>query len=110
MTDLAKDLPHEAVDQDLLLTNVSIYWFTGTAGTSAELYYEDGQDWGQEETSPVPTGVSLFTVQDIALRRDEERTNNITFWADHDRGGHFAAMEAPDRLLADIREFFGRYR
>ncbi|WP_308251372.1 epoxide hydrolase family protein [Streptomonospora nanhaiensis] len=110
MTDLAKELPHEAVDRDLLLSDVSVYWFTGTAASSAELYYEDGQAWDEEESSPVPTGVSLFTVQDIALRRDEERVNNITFWADHDRGGHFAAMEAPDLLLADIREFFGRYR
>ncbi|QFG23780.1 epoxide hydrolase family protein [Actinomadura sp. WMMB 499] len=106
MTDLAKELPHEAIDRDLLLTDVTIYWLTGTAGSSAALYHEDAREWGEEEVSAVPTAVSLFTVQDIALRRDEERANNLVGWADHDRGGHFAAMEAPDLLLADVRGFF----
>lgn len=37
----------------------------------------------------------MFTVQDIALRRDEEKINNVVHWSEFDRGGHFAAMEAP---------------
>ncbi|GAA1589286.1 epoxide hydrolase [Actinomadura kijaniata] len=110
MTDLAKELPHEAIDRDLLLTDVTIYWLTGTAGSSATLYYEDARSWGEQEESPVPTAVALFTVQDIALRRDEEKINNIVRWSEFDRGGHFAAMEAPDLLLNDIREFFASYR
>ncbi|MFC7714201.1 epoxide hydrolase family protein [Nonomuraea recticatena] len=110
MTDLAKELPHEAIDRDLLLTHVTIYWLTGTAGSSAALYYEDGHAWGEQEASPVPMAVALFTVQDIALRRDEDKVNNVVRWSDFDRGGHFAAMEAPDLLLGDIREFFAAYR
>ena len=39
-TDSAKALPDDAVDRDRLLANVSVYWFTGTAGSSANLYYE----------------------------------------------------------------------
>ncbi|GLW12760.1 microsomal epoxide hydrolase [Microtetraspora sp. NBRC 13810] len=110
MTDLAKELPDEAVDRDLLLTDVSIYWLTRTAGSSAGLYYEDAQAWGEQRYSPVPLAVAQFTVQDIALRRDEEKINNVVRWSDFDRGGHFAAMEAPDLLIADIREFFTSYR
>ncbi|GAA3113958.1 epoxide hydrolase [Planomonospora alba] len=110
MTDLAKELPHEAIDRDLLLTDVTIYWLTGTAGSSAALYYEDGRAWGGRERSPVPTGVALFTVQDIALRRDEEKAAEVVHWSDFDRGGHFAAMEAPDLLLGDMRAFFSAYR
>ncbi|WP_188195654.1 epoxide hydrolase family protein [Nonomuraea sp. SYSU D8015] len=110
MTDLAKPLPHEAIDRDLLLTDVTIYWLTGTAGSSAALYYEDAQEWGEQQTSSVPMAVALFTIQDIALRRDEEKVNNVVRWSDFDRGGHFAAMEAPDLLLGDLREFFGTYR
>jgi pimeloyl-ACP methyl ester carboxylesterase len=106
MTDLAKELPHEAIDRDLLLTDVTIYWLTGTAGSSAALYYEDAQAWGEPEPSPVPTAVALFTIQDIALRRDEEKANNVARWTEFDRGGHFAAMEAPDLLTDDIRAFF----
>ncbi|MEU5160475.1 epoxide hydrolase [Streptomyces sp. NPDC020875] len=110
MTDLAKELPHEAIGRDVLLTHVTLYWLTATAGSSAALYYEEGRAWGEEQASDVPLAVSLFTVQDIALRRDEERINNVVRWHDHDRGGHFAAMEAPDLLLADVREFFSAYR
>jgi pimeloyl-ACP methyl ester carboxylesterase len=33
--------------------------------------------------------------------------NNVVRWSEFDRGGHFAALEAPDALTADIREFFG---
>jgi epoxide hydrolase len=110
MTDLAKPLPHEAVDRDQLLTNVTVYWLTGTAGSSAALYYEDARSWGEAEVSTVPTGVAMFTVQDIAIRGVDEKTNNIVRWTEYERGGHFAAMEAPDLLVADIREFFSIVR
>ncbi|WP_406402465.1 epoxide hydrolase family protein [Streptomyces uncialis] len=109
MTDLAKELPHEAIDRDVLLTHATLYWLTATAGSSAALYYEDARSWGEQRRSEVPLAVAQFTVQDIALRRDEEKLNNLVRWTDHDRGGHFAAMEAPDLLLQDIREFFADY-
>ncbi|MFC9970877.1 epoxide hydrolase family protein [Spirillospora sp. NPDC127200] len=110
MSDLAKPLPHEAIDRDQLLTNVTVYWLTGTAGSSAALYYEDAQNWGEPEVSTVPSGVAMFTVQDIAIRGQDEKTNNVVRWTEYERGGHFAAMEAPDLLLADIREFFALFR
>ena len=107
-TDPAAKLPEDAVDRDHLLTNVALYWFTGTAGTSANLYYEGAHagGWGQKiAPSPVPTGVAAFTT-DIAIRRYAEQSNNIVHWSDFERGGHFAAMEAPDLLVADVRKFF----
>ncbi|MEU7578928.1 epoxide hydrolase family protein [Streptomyces sp. NPDC041068] len=110
MTNLEKEVPHEAVDRDVLLTNVTIYWLTGTAGSSAALYYEEAQAWGEQEPTHVPLGIAQFTVQDIALRRDEEKTNNVVRWRDYDRGGHFAALEVPDLMLTEIREFFAEYR
>ncbi|MFJ2769749.1 epoxide hydrolase family protein [Streptomyces sp. NPDC087300] len=110
MTNLEKELPDEAVDRDALLTNVTIYWLTNTAASSAAVYYEEAASWGEQEPSSVPLGVAQFTVQDIALRRDEEKANNVVRWRDYDRGGHFAALEAPDLLLTEIREFFAEYR
>ncbi len=102
-----------AVDRDLLLTNVTLYWLTGTAGSSARLYYEAGRsgDWGPPVTSTVPTGVAVFP-REIAppIRRFAEQSNNIVHWAEFDRGGHFAAMEAPDLLVGDIRTFFRQLR
>ncbi|MGA4848697.1 hypothetical protein ACOBQB_21470 [Streptomyces sp. G5(2025)] len=110
MTSLEKELPHEAVDRDTLLTNVTIYWLTGTAASSAAFSHEEAAARGEQEPMSVPLGVAQFTVQDIALRRDEEKVNNVVRWRDYDRGGHFAALEAPALLLTEIREFFADYR
>jgi epoxide hydrolase len=103
------EVPEDAVDRDRMLTNVMLYWLTGTAGSSANLYYE-GKHAGQwPERSEVPTGVAVFA-EDISIRRYAEQSNNIVHWSEFDRGGHFAAMEAPDLLVADVREFFRRFR
>ncbi len=105
-TDPAAELPEDAVDRDRILTNVTIYWLTATAGPAAQLYFEDAAGWGQtQEPSGVPTGVAVFAM-DISIRRLAEREHNITHWTEHDRGGHFAAMESPDLLTSDIRTFF----
>jgi epoxide hydrolase len=105
-TDPAARLPEDAVDRDRLLTDVSIYWLTATAGSSARLYYEGAKSWGQPtEPSAVPTGVAVFPM-DITIRSIAESQHNIVHWTEFDCGGHFAAMEAPGLLVADIREFF----
>lgn len=105
-TDPTKELPEDAVDRDQLLTNVSVYWLTNTGGSSARLYYEGAASWGHPpKRSSVPTGVAVFP-NDITVRRLAEREHTITRWSEFGRGGHFAAMEAPDLLVSDIREFF----
>jgi epoxide hydrolase len=104
------EVPEDAVDRDRMLTNVMLYWLTRTAGSSANIYYE-GMHAGQwPEPNPAPTGVAVFA-EDIAIRRYAEQSNNIVHWSEFDRGGHFAAMEAPDLLVGDVRAFFrGRRR
>ncbi|WP_285701612.1 epoxide hydrolase family protein [Actinomadura sp. NBRC 104412] len=107
-TDPAVDLPEEAVDLDRILTNVSIYWFTGTAGSSAHTYYERFNDpamWAPKERGTVPTGVAVFP-NDISVRHLAEQVHDIVHWTEFERGGHFAALEAPDLLIGDIRAFF----
>ncbi|AEF40149.1 Putative hydrolase [Hoyosella subflava DQS3-9A1] len=105
LTDPAKELPEDAVNKDQLLTNVSIYWFTATAGSSARIYKES-TDWGEpKESSGVPTGAAIFP-GDVTLRSILERENNVVHWSRFERGGHFAAMEAPDLLTEDIQAFF----
>jgi epoxide hydrolase len=103
------DLPDDAVDRDQLLTNVSVYWLTGTAGSSARLYFESARSGtsGPPAVSTVPTGVAVFPYE-IAppIRRFAELSNNIVHWTEFDRGGHFAAMEEPDLLVGDVRQFF----
>ncbi len=104
-TDSERELPEDAVPRDRLLANVSVYWFTGTAGSSANLYYETTHARTIPAPSPVPTGVAVFR-EDLAIRRYGEHLFNITHWSDFDTGGHFAAMETPQLLVEDIRTFF----
>ncbi|MEV6258323.1 hypothetical protein AB0L97_34210 [Nocardia sp. NPDC051911] len=53
-----------------------------------------------------PTGVVVFKDGDYAIRRFAERTHNITHWSEFYSSGHFPALEVPDLLIGDIREFF----
>jgi pimeloyl-ACP methyl ester carboxylesterase len=108
-TDPSAELPEDAVDRDHLLTNVSIYWLTDTAGSSASHYYEVAHD-------PTPVGAEGaghgadrgggVLTQDVAVRRLAEREHNVVHWSEFEAGGHFAAMEAPEFLVGDVRRFF----
>ena len=53
----------------------------------------------------MPTAVAVFTT-DMSIRPFAGKVNNVVRWSEFDRGGHFAALEAPDLLTADVREFF----
>ncbi|MFB9274482.1 epoxide hydrolase family protein [Cohnella cellulosilytica] len=98
-----------AVENDRFLTNLMLYWLTGTAGSSARMYYEGAHDpaaWAPKEPSPTPVGVALFEQSDVAIRRYAEQGSNIVHWSEFNRGTHFAAIDAPDLMIADIRTFF----
>jgi pimeloyl-ACP methyl ester carboxylesterase len=98
--------PDKILDRDRLLTNAMLYWLTGTAGSSAYVGYAQEAPWGEPaQNSGVPTAALVFA-HDVGIRRYAETENTITRWTDVDRGGHFAAMEEPQLLTTDIREFF----
>ncbi len=64
-----------------------IYWVTGTAGSSARLYFF------------------------LSIPRFAKRDNtNILQWSEFERGGHFASLEVPDLYVGDVRKFFRRFR
>ncbi len=108
-TDPAAELPEDAVGRDNLLTNVSLYWFTGTAGSSANLYYEAAHDpsaWAPKERSTVPTGIALARHTDVTIRRFAERDSVVTHWTEFERGGNFLALEQPAAFSDDLRTFF----
>ena len=99
----------EHVDRERYLTTNAIYWFTGTSGSAANVYYEDTQTGAgyREINNPTPTGVAVFPEDFRSVRSFAERSNNIVHWTEMPRGGHFAASETPDLLIDDIRTFFG---
>jgi pimeloyl-ACP methyl ester carboxylesterase len=107
-TDPAATLPEDAVDRDLLLTNVSLYWFTGTAGSSANLYWEMAHDpsaWAPKPKSTVPLGVALG-VTDVTIRRYAERDAPVAHWTELPAGGNFLSAEEPKLFSDDVRAFF----
>jgi pimeloyl-ACP methyl ester carboxylesterase len=103
----SRDVPEDAVDRDRILTNVMLYWLTGTAGSSARLYHESAASFAHRGRVTVPTGMAVFP-RDIALpvRSIAERAYNIEHWTELDKGGHFAALEQPELLVQDVRAFF----
>jgi pimeloyl-ACP methyl ester carboxylesterase len=101
----------DILGERFVFENAGLYWFTASGGTSAYVGYAQDAAWGaQPESSGVPTAVIVFA-HDVGLRFAEEQANHIVRWTDvEDRGGHFAAMEEPDLLLDDLREFLRSLR
>jgi pimeloyl-ACP methyl ester carboxylesterase len=96
------DLP---IDQDQLLTTVSLYWFTGSGATAAHTLYEQAHstDWGAPPT--VPQGFAVFGADETVRRLVPAPLD--AHWTEFTRGKHFPAMEAPAQLAADLQAFFG---
>jgi pimeloyl-ACP methyl ester carboxylesterase len=95
-----------AIGNDEILTNVTTYWLTGTAGSAARLYKEAAAHWAaQPGYSEVPTALAVFP-GDSTIRKFAETQHNVSRWTEFERGGHFAALLAPDLLARDLREFF----
>jgi pimeloyl-ACP methyl ester carboxylesterase len=103
-----------ALSRDQILDQVTLYWLTRTAASSARLYAESIETvsgWiGGAEAEPVrvPVGASVFPaeVPRPSRRWAERRYPDLRYWAEHDRGGHFPALEVPDLLVEDLRAFF----
>jgi pimeloyl-ACP methyl ester carboxylesterase len=98
--------PGEAVDRDQMLANISLYWFTNSAGSSAQFYWEGAHGTtGWIAPSAVPQGWSVFNTHPL-MRRVMDPQHRYAAWVEHAEGGHFPAMEEPELLVADIRSFF----
>ncbi|MFH8345518.1 epoxide hydrolase family protein [Streptomyces sp. NPDC018045] len=110
----AEDRPEEVIDRDTLLTNVSLYWFTATAGSSAQLYYESNRldadflrTWAGPWPLSAPVGVAVFPQDAVrpVRRFAEAALPTLSRWTEFERGGHFAALEQPELLVSDVRAF-----
>ena len=90
--------------RDVLLTNIMMYWATGAIGSTFWPYYaRHHEPWVVPEngTVDVPTGYAEHPKEILRPPRSLQR------WVQMPRGGHFPALECPDALAQDIREFFG---
>jgi microsomal epoxide hydrolase len=96
------DVPEDAVDRDLMLTNVMIYWLFGTAGSAARYSKEGAAYW--DKLDPVSTVTTVAVMpRDIhwPVRQIAEQSNRIVQWTELPRGGHFAPMGELDLIVDD---------
>ncbi|TDJ11416.1 MAG: epoxide hydrolase, partial [Deltaproteobacteria bacterium] len=100
--------------KDELLTNIMIYWVTGTINSSTRLYCESmrsGRFGLPDGRIDVPTGCAIFPKEIIRPpRKWAEAQYDVRQWSVMAAGGHFAALEEPDALVADVRKFFRELR
>jgi microsomal epoxide hydrolase len=107
--------------KDELLANVTIYWVSQTINSSFAPYYDvahaGATTWMKQKlkewrgSSEVPAAFAMFP-KDLSHppREWAERFFNVQRWSEMPRGGHFAALEEPEALVRDIREFFRTLR
>ena len=116
--------PENILSRDQLLDNVMLYWLTGSAASSARLYWQSfgggpssgatraarTSDTGAGSAAPVavPTGCSIFPKEIFRISRRWAETGftDIRYWNELDRGGHFAALEQPALFVDELRSFF----
>ena len=95
------------VSRDQVLTQVSLYWLTNTSATAVRYHYEEQHSGAEPVVSQGRIGVAVFKDDFQTIRAFAERDNaNIDHWSEFERGGHFAALEVPEDVVADLREFF----
>ena len=96
------------VSPEQVLEQVSLYWLTNTAASAVRYHYEEARAQREPVVSTGRLGVAVFRDDFQTIRSLAERDNaNIQHWSEHDRGGHFAALENPDAIVTDLRAFFG---
>ena len=107
-TDHGGDLDN-VFDFDHLLDNLTLYWLTGTAGSSFRLYYENNfRSRYRKAQVTVPMGVARWAGEPFRWPRSmvEKSFPTIRDWREFDGGGHFAAFQRKDEFLDAVRGFF----
>jgi len=103
--------PENALTRDEMLTDIMLYWVTGAIGSSFWPYYARMHGpWPIPDgaTIDVPTGYAEFPKEILRPPRSvaQRMYANIQRWTKMHKGGHFAALEQPEALAAEVREFF----
>jgi pimeloyl-ACP methyl ester carboxylesterase len=102
----------EGLTRDDILDNVTLYWLTNTTVSSARLYWESKLAFFAPKNVPVPAAVSAFPDELYQAPRSwtEKAYPKLIHYNRLSKGGHFAAWEQPDFLVAELRTGFGSLR
>jgi pimeloyl-ACP methyl ester carboxylesterase len=109
--------PEKSLSRDDMLDDISLYWFTGTATTSARLYWENANnnfnaDAQHTREIALPVAITVFPGEIYRAPRSwaERAYRNLAYFKEVDRGGHFAAWEAPQLFSSELRAAFRTLR
>jgi pimeloyl-ACP methyl ester carboxylesterase len=102
----------EGLTKDDVLDNITLYWLTNTAISSARLYWENKGAFFSPRNIQVPTAVSVFANEIFASPKSwvEQAYPKLIFLNQHDKGIHFAAWNQPEDLVPDLRAGFRSLR
>ena len=102
----------EGLTRDDILDNITLYWLTNTAVSSARLYWESKLPFFAPKNVPIPAAVSAFPEELYQAPRSwtEKAYPKLIYYNKLDKGGHFAAWEQPQLLVADLRAAFKSLR
>jgi len=102
----------EGLTRDDILDNITLYWLTNTAVSSARLYWESKLAFFAPKGIPIPTAVSVFPDEIYAAPRSwtEKAYPKLIYYNRLSKGGHFAAWEQPQLFAEEIRASFRSLR
>jgi pimeloyl-ACP methyl ester carboxylesterase len=104
--------PAEAISVDHMLDDISLYWLTGTAASSARVYFESFAKDFARMTIDLPVAVSIFKGDFFTPPKvwGDQTYSKLFYWNEVPRGGHFAALEQPELFVAELRKSFAQVR
>ena len=107
-----KGHPAEAISVDHMLDDITLYWLTDTAASSARLYYES---WGKDFVRmplDLPVAVSIFKGDFFTPPKvwGDQTYSKLFYWNEVAKGGHFAAFEQPELFVTELRKCFAKVR
>ncbi len=103
---------NDVLSFDDVLDDITLYWLTATATSSARLYWESwDKDWGMTKVD-IPVGCSIFPGEIYRAPHlwATRAFSNLFYWNELDRGGHFAAYEQPKLFVDEMRVCFRTIR
>ncbi len=102
----------DALSRDQMLDNISLYWFTNTAASSARIHWEntDASLSGGKLSLPVAATVFPREIYRALKSWAEQTYSNLIYWNEAEHGGHFAAFEQPDIFVEEMRSAFRQLR
>lgn len=99
--------PENVLSRDEMLDNVMLYWLTNSGASSARIYWESMHAVNRDPVM-IPTGISMFPKEIFrcSKRWAEKRFQNLVYWNELGKGGHFAALEQPALFIDEVRNCF----